>query len=882
MYYPKEIEFKARQAFQKIKYAYDQDTTLGNHKFKINIVLQNQKVIANGFVSIGPWQSEFFLTPPHDPYVLGPIDWTDALSIHEYRHVIQGMNSRIGINNLLYHILGEEAWGASQGLVIPDWFAEGDAVHSETIHTNAGRGVLPSFLSEFRALQRDQIQWPYIKIRNRSLKDLTPNHYVYGYWMTNYLYEKFGSNAWKKTYHDAIRYKPLFFSFKNALKKNTGFTPATLYEKSIQELKAMQDEKIQDSILLKNNSASTIKNFISPKRLPDGSLIYLEDSYNVLPSIKIAYRNGTKKTQVIQGITVENDYTLSYPYLAWTETGTDARWANTTYSNIFLHNLQTHETKKISHNQKYFRPALSQFRTKIVCMEYLPNGQSSIKILDFLGHVLQSIPFGDTQLPTFPVFEKGDTTLLSILRGNGLSQIIRINLNTGERNPITKKQNCIISNLSVIHDTIYFSSDINGRDNIYARIEKSGSVYQLTDNSIGIRQFTISGQELLYSIQSSRGIEIRTRPLHDEWSRVVNYFDKDLPIYQNEYESQPLSTVTPKPAGLVNNPFRIFSWSWRPDQGGTSFQILGQNVLRSIQGDLGYQYQQEDRSHNINGSVSWGTLFPVLTMGISHTFDRKISKPGNLAVDSIRWNETGLLAGTYIPFKFYHRRFFMNLTPSIYYGMYTPDYTLSERKNYQSTGFIRTGVSFSNYQITALQHVTHRVGQSISLQYNHGLNRKASSFDLNTNLYFPGFSKNHVIELGFDFHRQPLSESYRYASRSRFIHGYESFSSDRSSWWRAAYHLPWIYPDVGINGIFFLQRIRTKVFYENMDALVRGTNRNLNVKYRSIGTELIFDGKLLNVAPVGMGIRISKPLDIDLITKTKSPAFQFFIDQLFN
>src|SRR5258707_14702753 len=36
---------------------------LGSQLHKINIVLQNQTTIANGYVGLGPFRSEFFLTP---------------------------------------------------------------------------------------------------------------------------------------------------------------------------------------------------------------------------------------------------------------------------------------------------------------------------------------------------------------------------------------------------------------------------------------------------------------------------------------------------------------------------------------------------------------------------------------------------------------------------------------------------------------------------------------------------------------------------------------------------------------------------------------------------------------------------------------------------
>ena len=57
----------------------------------------------------------------------------------------------------------------------------------------------------------------------------------------------------------------------------------------------------------------------------------------------------------------------------------------------------------------------------------------------------------------------------------------------------------IIANLFTYNDSIYFSSDINGRDNLYVLDPRSAKVFLLTDNSIGIQQFSIKYQEVVYN-----------------------------------------------------------------------------------------------------------------------------------------------------------------------------------------------------------------------------------------------------------------------------------------------------------------------------------------------------------------------------------------------
>src|SRR5437667_8636376 len=54
---------------------------LGHRLFKVNIVLQTQTTIANGYVSLAPFRSEYFLTPVLNNFELGSINWPEELAL---------------------------------------------------------------------------------------------------------------------------------------------------------------------------------------------------------------------------------------------------------------------------------------------------------------------------------------------------------------------------------------------------------------------------------------------------------------------------------------------------------------------------------------------------------------------------------------------------------------------------------------------------------------------------------------------------------------------------------------------------------------------------------------------------------------------------------
>ncbi|HAO50274.1 MAG TPA: hypothetical protein DCR35_13840, partial [Runella sp.] len=126
--------------------------SIGDKKGRINIVLQTQTVNPNGYVALAPFRSEFFCTPPASNLLLGSQNWLDVLSVHEYRHVLQTLNSRRGITKLGSILQGQGLWAVMSALSIPNWYSEGDAVIAETALSKNGRGRTSFFTLEQRSL----------------------------------------------------------------------------------------------------------------------------------------------------------------------------------------------------------------------------------------------------------------------------------------------------------------------------------------------------------------------------------------------------------------------------------------------------------------------------------------------------------------------------------------------------------------------------------------------------------------------------------------------------------------------------------------------------------------------------------------------------------
>src|SRR5882724_5563646 len=183
--FPSGLERQAGEVFSIVQ-ALSRSTlaTIGNHQHKINIIFQNQTTISNGYVQLAPFKSEFELTADQNSFELGSLPWQQQLAIHEYRHVQQYNNYRVGLSKAFFYLFGEGGQGLANSLAIPNWFWEGDAVYQETLVSKQGRGRLPTFFNGYKSLWAGGKNYSWMKLRNGSFLDYVPDHYPLGYMLT--------------------------------------------------------------------------------------------------------------------------------------------------------------------------------------------------------------------------------------------------------------------------------------------------------------------------------------------------------------------------------------------------------------------------------------------------------------------------------------------------------------------------------------------------------------------------------------------------------------------------------------------------------------------------------------------------------------------------
>ena len=87
--------------------------------------------------------------------------------------------------------------------------------------SRAGAGCL-YFLPDLKHSGCREKNYSWMKIRNGSYRDFTPNHYPLGYMLVAYGREKYGNDFWAKTAVEAAAFKGLFYPLQKAIKRNAG------------------------------------------------------------------------------------------------------------------------------------------------------------------------------------------------------------------------------------------------------------------------------------------------------------------------------------------------------------------------------------------------------------------------------------------------------------------------------------------------------------------------------------------------------------------------------------------------------------------------------------------------------------------------------------
>jgi hypothetical protein len=371
--FPDTIQSRGIETANLLEKAYNPASKSLNTAVKrIPVFLFNQTVISNGYTTLAPRHMGFYTTPPQDASIVGGTDWLQILTIHEFRHAVQFQKLDQNLNSFVGSLFGDFGKLACMYVTIPFWVLEGDAVCTETIYSSEGRGRLPSFTRDIRALELEDTRYSYYKAYLGSYKDYFPNHYFLGYLLTSHIRKNYGDSTWSKIIDGSTRLPIWPFMFSVSLKHYTGYSIRKTYRNCLNEF---------DSIWTSNVSSLTNSNFYSitgkdrrlytnytfPYFCEKGEVLAIKSGLADPPTL--VYLEEGHEKELIEINPIDRIHSNGKS-VVWSSVTADLRWGQRSYADILLFSLKSGVLKSITNKGKYFAPAISPDGSKIAAIKY--------------------------------------------------------------------------------------------------------------------------------------------------------------------------------------------------------------------------------------------------------------------------------------------------------------------------------------------------------------------------------------------------------------------------------------------------------------------------------------------------------------------------------
>lgn len=866
--------------------AAQQPNSLGNKHKKIKLVLQNNTVVSNAYVGLGPFRSEFFTTPPANNFDQGSIPWIDQLALHEYRHVIQYNNFDRGLSHVMRVLAGDDGLSLASNAAIPDWFFEGDAVYNETILSKQSRGRLPLFSNAYPSLWKAGKKYSWMKLRNGSLKDYVPDHYNLGYILVNYGHQKYGDDFWKKVTQGAASWKRLVYPFQSAIKKYTGADYKTFTR---QALESMQDkaekEEPDDGELLFPVNKKYVTNYYFPFAAGQDSLVYLKSDYRNRPAFYLKDRNGVHRLHT-RAVSIDEQFSYKNGKIVYAAYETDARWGWMDYSVIKLLDINTGVEKTLTRKSKYFSPDISSDGEKIAVVQNNKNGKSEIHVLQTsTGNLLNTIRSAEIVQFSDPKFLNNDSLVTIVKLKNGEMALALAEIASGNTRRLTPPTVQVAGNPCVLNGMVYFTAGFGGDDNIFALRLSDTKIFRVTEGSTGKYFVNASGGKLIWSAFTAEGYQLKQKQINpDGWKEIS----------ETEITTQQLRYPVSSPAGagnMLNEKLPILQYevrkykkgqglfnfhSWRPyyEDPLFSYSVYGENILNTFQSELYYQYDQDEKTNAIGANLIYGALFPYISAGTQLTFDRE-TFTGN---KQRHWNQLDSRIGLNIPLQYIKGRTINNFNIGTNYVL----------RNEFNKGFFKDSIGNTHFsylhhfiswgQSAAMvrQSIYPKWGYAVSLAERYSISKKkGNQWVANLSLYLPGIVSPHSIVITGAFQERDTLGNVSFSNRFSYSRGFTGRYFSRM--WRlsANYHFPLFYPDWGFGNILYISRVRANGFFDF--AKVYSKDKTQTANQRSVGGEIYLDTRWWNQYPLTFGFRVSHLLDSDQFDLFKGTLFEFIL-----
>ncbi len=833
-----------------------------------SIILQNQGLISNGFISLFAPRGEFYTTPSQEASLQSTNDWLNLLAIHETRHIYQNELATTGISRIFKLFWGSNGQALYSNLMIPNWLWEGDAIETETrLNNQIGRGNIPQFSNTLNAYLWQYGVPNYSKLMSRNFKENMPNHYVFGQFITHKLtsnngFKEIGS-LWQNTLN-----KPGIFSFSNQVKKKFGLQIDQYVEQILQkQLDTLRQKDVDSSYtIISPKIKSGFTSYDYPQNMGNGKVVTIKSSFQDIPSLVEIENFKERKLCVLGPVYPSNMLSASDQFVVWSEILFNPRWTQKQHTKIVFYDLRRHLKTFWSDHKKWICPSISPDSKYVSYLELQNNGESMIKILEKETKVLiDSIRFDSFVQVIQPRISSGG--LLSYISlHNGHKEIVIYNYLLKQ---VIARRDFGSNNIAatfIQDDFVYFNLPVGQVDQLARWNFKNNSLSYVTKTQFGAYSISFlngTSESFVFSNYSAAGNQIGVGRVNE--SHSINFIDHSA-VAPREIKQENFAVTSYSRWNLLN------PYAWGPlinsQFNKLDLGLLSKNLTNTLQIGMGYIYDASEQTGTKYIRASYQGWFPVLDFSFQQgprNTSLYIDKKSPL--DSLRsdqWNQTKMDIGIRIPLLLTRGAFQEQLYVSSTYSIFKVDgYNLPLR--YKSEAFDGTyssmiyQINYSKLLNKSLWDLQSRLGYQLNFYWN-GMPFKQSLqselWGMQAKIYLPGFFKNHGVLIKASF-QQDMKGNYNFNSPFVFTRGYLYEVNQRWTNLSLDYKFPIANTSIKLGRLLYFTRFKGNVFMDLSQGIPDFKKSELYKSYESVGLDVSSNFHVLRFSQgFELGIRL--------------------------
>lgn len=891
---------------------------------RIPVVLHPYSTLSNGMVAWAPKRMDLYTTP--DAYDGYPDLWDENLVIHESRHVGQCEHFTRGLWKGLYYLLGEQSTGLALAIYQDKLSMEGDAVIAETELTKVGRGRRADFVQYQRAALLNGDFRTVQQLIFGSHRNYTPNHYVIGYLMQANMRMASGDYFFPGYYgSQMVRYWYNPWILQNVYKTRTGASSYSYY-KSLQPALAqywhddlLRRGRLSSPELIPNRNTDLYTDFRHPVPYHNprtGALeVYARMSGMEYNERLVLVDTAGHRRFMRNFNSVASKFTLSSDgKIYWTETIKRQPYGLEDYSVLRSYDLNTHRSRSYRTRTRYYNPAPSPGGDTIALVQYPVSGSSFLVLADAgSGREFFRVEApGRGQIKELAYVGEDIYASIVVDKGLGIYRYAQ-----GQWSEVVPQQFKTVKGLKSMGRFLYFTSDLDDLQNIYAFNVDAGLLYRLTNSEFGASdaQYDPVDGMMYYAAFSHDGYRIAREKLEEmEWREmsfdepVENAWAAELSRQAQTESALPSGGDMSLPSGVMGSGKDSLPWSfdeklypskrysklshlfrfhsWAPVYYNVDrimsmsfenlYQVAGLGLTAYSQNSLGnaitmLAYSYYGGYHAGHVKFEYTGLGPVIELSANvnerGTYRNTLKKGGLVlrpylerVVDKgiVNFNSRVLL---YYPLNLYSGGWQRGFVPQLSWDYNNDLYYSYEKDRYVNMHMLTYAMRY--YQMLPISEsaIFPRYGFSFTAM---GASVPGSGenfghlYNLSAYFYLPGFTRSQGVKLSVAWqHQLNEGKTYYLGTSTSMPRGYlEQSPTEKYFKVTADYALPIYLGDVSIPKFMYFRRLQLIPF---ADFAMDYNPSSDWKKFYSVGLDVLLDFNFINfISPVSLGFRYSR------------------------